>query len=146
MANNTSSDCGCSDSLGLPVGFTGAAGSPGSISLNYAIGAAPFTNTTTTYVEAGRLIFSTTAADPFTVLRSNVWVSAGTGSMRVIDLVTSTVVYENVNLTSTSTTNIETVTGKSFYSSTGSILSVQVKHNTAGGSVINIATSLFSYS
>jgi len=147
MANNTSSSCNsCNSDLGLPIGLTGAAGAPSILALSYTIGGSPFAAATTTYEEAGRFIFSNTAADPFTALRTNVWVSAGEGSMRVIDLITSTVVYENTSITSTSATNVEVVTGQSIYNVSSAILAVQVKHNTAAGATINIATSTFSYS
>src|SRR3989337_836246 len=97
---NTSSCNGCDSELGLPVGATGAAGAPGFLSLNFILGGSPFSNSTTSYVEAGRFIFSNTFAEPFTALKTNVWVDGGTGSMRVRDLITGTVVYANTNITS----------------------------------------------
>src|SRR3990167_6538722 len=140
--SNTS--CGCDSDLGLPIGLTGAAGAPGFHSMSYTLAGSPFTNTTTTYIEAGRFIFSNAFADPFTALETNVWVNGGTGSMRVIDLVTSTVVYENAAITSTSAVNIETAIAQSIYKVASAILAVQVR---AGASqTISIASSTFYFS
>src|SRR3990167_3772639 len=125
MASNSSS-C-CDSDLGLPVGSTGPAGAPSFHSMSYTIGGAPYITTSTSYEEVGRFIFSNTIADPFTKIKNNVWMSAGTGSMRVIDLITSTVIYENTAITSTSAVNIETVTGQSVYNATSAIVAVQVK-------------------
>lgn len=142
--SNTSSCNDCAESLGLPIGLTGAAGAPGFHSLSYTLGGSPFINSTTSYIEAGRFVFSNTFADPFTALKTNVWVNGGTGSMRVIDLITSTVVYETTAITSTSTTNIETAISLSVYNVTSAILSIQIK--ASSGQNCSIGSSTFYYS
>ena len=139
--SNTS---GCCDSdLGLPIGLTGAVGAPGFHSMSYTLAGSPFSAATTTYEEAGRFVFSNTFAAPFTGLKTNVWVSGGTGSMRIIDLITSDVVYETTAITSTSAVNIETAIGLSIYNVASAILAVQVK--ASASQTISIATSLFYY-
>lgn len=144
MSVNTSCDCDCDDELGLPVGPAGAAGDPGFLNLSYVVAGAPFNTSSTSYVEVGRFIFSNTIADPFEAIRNNVWVSAGTGSLRVKDLITGNVLYENTNITATSSTNIETVTGQSIYNVTSAIIAVEVKQQN-GANSISIASSIFYY-
>ena len=145
MANNTSACSECDSELGLPVGDKGAKGAPSILSISHTIGGSPFTASTTSYVEAGRFIFSSTYATPFTAFWANVWVSAGTGSLRIIDLSTSTVIYEKTNITSTSAVNVEAITGQSIYITSLSIIAVQVKHNTASGATTNIGCTTFYY-
>lgn len=144
MANNVSVNCSdCDSDLGLPIGLTGAAGAPGFHSMSYTLFGSPASNSTTSYVEAGRFIFSNAFATPFTALKTNVWVDGGTGSMRVIDLITSAVVYENTAITSTSATNIETAIAQSIYNVSSAILSVQIK--ASSGQITFIGSSTFYY-
>lgn len=145
MSNNTSCGCECDEDLGLPVGATGAAGVPAFHSMSYTVSGSPLATVSTNYIEAGRFVFSNTMATPFTALKTNVWMSAGTGSMRIIDLITSVVIYENTAITSTSAINIETITGQSIYNVVSAIIAVQVKTQNAANT-INVASSTFYYS
>lgn len=145
MSNNISANCDdCDDDLGLPIGPAGAKGEPSILALSYTIGGAPFISTSTSYVEVGRFPFSNTIADPFEGIKNNVWVSGGTGKLRVRDLVSGTVIYENTNITSTSATNIETVTGQSVYDVANALVVIEVAHATGGANSISIgATTLY---
>lgn len=145
MANNTSGgSCGCDSSLGLPIGATGARGAASFHAMSFTIAGSPLTTSSTSYVEAGRFVFSNTLADPFTAIKTNIWVSAGTGSLRIKDLVTGNTIYENTSITSTSNINIETVTSQSVYNTTGAIVAVEIKQQN-GANTISIGSSTFYY-
>jgi hypothetical protein len=145
MSNNTSCICGdCDDSLGLPIGATGEAGAPGSQALSYIIGGAPFISVSTTYQEVGRIVFSNAIADPFTAVKNNVWMSGGTGSLKISDLATGNTIYENTNITATTAYNIETATGISAYNAAASVIVIEVKTQNIANT-ISIGSTLFYY-
>jgi hypothetical protein len=149
MSTNTSSDCGCDSDLGLPVGATGATGDPSVLNLSYSIGGAPFITTSTSYTEVGRFISNTTFAAAFTGIKNNVWMSAGTGSLRVMAYNTGNpagiLIYENTSITSTSVTNIETATGQTIYTSADFLITVEVKtQNIANSLSINCSTFYYT--
>jgi hypothetical protein len=125
MSNGCCNDC---DGLGLPVGPTGPAGKPAFIAISCIEGGAAFvTSNSVSFSTVQEIVFSTSMADPFDALKYNVWVSGGTGSFRIRDKVTNTVIYQNTNITSTSNINIETDTGQSIMPSAGAILAIEVK-------------------
>ena len=144
MSNNTSDNCcGDCDGLGLPVGSTGDAGFPAFLNLSYSVfGSIPFNNTTV-YAEAGRFIFSNTISTAFNSMKTNIYVTAGAGSLRIRDLISGNVLYTNTNITSASTINIETVTGQDFYDVTNAIIVIEFKHNTGGANSTFIGSSTF---
>lgn len=148
MSNNTScNNCECDDDLGLPIGATGSAGLPAFIALNYMVAGSPFVNSTASYKEAGRFIFSNTIATPFDSMKTNVWVSGGTGSLEVFIYNAANPaglqVYQNAAITSTLAYNVETITGQSFYNAANTIIAVRVK--AGAGQSIKIGSSIFYY-
>lgn len=138
----------CNSDLGLPVGATGATGAPGFHAINYVIGGAPFITVSTNYIEVGRFILNTSFATAFDSIKTNIWMSAGTGSMRIMAYNTANPagiqVYENTAITSTTVTNIETVTGQTIYTATDFIIAVEVKTQNSANT-LSIGTSVFYY-
>lgn len=149
MSNNTSNlNCGCSSDLGLPVGATGATGNPSVLNLSYIIAGAPFATISTSYIEVGRFIGNTSFAAEFTGIKNNVWMSAGTGSLRIMAYNNANPagiqLYENTAITATSVTNIETATGQTIYSSTDFIITVEVKTQNIANT-LSIGSTIFYY-
>lgn len=148
MSTNTSSDCGCDTDLGLPVGATGATGDPSVLNLSYVIAGAPFSTVSTSYVEVGRFIANTSFAAAFTAVKNNVYMSAGTGSLRIMAYNTANPagiqIYENTSITSTTVTNIETATGLTVYTSADFLITVEVKSQSASNT-LTIFNSTFYY-
>ena len=144
MSNNCGCDtCNCPDSL--PKGDQGEPGQPSFLALSFISSGVPASTSSITYVELGRFPFSNTIADPFTGIKFNVYVSAGTGSYRIKDLVSSNVIYENTNVTSASAINIETVTGIDIYDVANALIVVEVLHNTGGADSIKAGGISFYY-
>jgi hypothetical protein len=148
MSTNTSSDCGCDSDLGLPVGATGATGAPSVLNLSYIVAGAPFITASTNYIEVGRFIGNTSFAAEFTGIKNNVWMSAGTGSLRIMaynDANPAGIqLYENTAITATSVTNIETITGQTIYSNTDFVITVEVKTQNIANT-LSIGSTIFYY-
>lgn len=143
---NNISSC-CDDTLGLPVGQTGANGTPSFLALSQLSGALslPYTTPSVTFIEVtnGRFIFSNTFSTPFKSLKANVYVSGGVGSLTIVDLISANTLYTNSNITSTSSFNIESAIGLNIYNVPIALISVQVKADV--GQTISIASISFAY-
>jgi hypothetical protein len=139
-------DCGCNEDCGcdgMPKGEKGDAGQPSILALSFINNGIPITNATNSFLELGRFPFSNTIADPFTALKFNVWVSGGTGTFQIRDLISGNVVYINSNVISTSPINIETITGLDIYDVANALLVVEFKATPAAN--INAGGISFYY-
>ena len=133
-------DCDCEEGI---VQNQGDPGQPAFINLNFVIAGAPFSNSTASWVEAGRFIFSTDIADIFTSIRVNAWVSAGTGSFRIKDLISGNVIYTNAAVTSASALNIEIRKALQIYNAASALIAVEIAGS--GANTIFIGSAIFAY-
>lgn len=131
---------------GLPVGDQGPAGDPAFLALPATGTGVPHVDATNAWVEikGSRFQFTTDYSVPFTSHKINIWVSAGTGVYRIRDLISGNTILADKNVTSTSTTNIETTLGLEVYNSTNALIVVEMKSDTAGKS-ITCGTQTFAY-
>jgi len=129
----------------MPIGNQGEKGDPSILAFSFINIFLPTTYGGNTYVELARFPFSNTIAKPFTGFKMNMWTTAGVGSFRIIDLVTSNVIYENTNVTSNSDINIETIEGIDAYDAGNSLLAIQYKHNVGAGDSVCAASATFYY-
>lgn len=146
MSTNTSSNCcGDCDNLGLPVGPVGDPSAPGFLSMSYTIAGSFLGNNTASYIEAGRFVFSNKIASAFSVMRTNIFVTGGSATLRIRDESTGNILYTNTNINSTGSTVIESITGLNVYDVNSAIIVVEFLHQTGGTDWAYIGSSTFSY-
>lgn len=127
---NCNSNQSCNECLSVPVGERGEPGAPGILALNFMISGASASEDSGNYLTIGELPFDGTITNPFTALKANVYVSGEAGSLRIIQKKSpNTVLYENNNISSTSSSNIETATGLSIIPSANEVIQIQIKSN-----------------
>lgn len=137
--------CDCTNE-NLPVGEQGEKGDPAFLALPATGDASPHMDNTNDWVEVkgSRFHFTTLSSKPFSSHKINIWVSAGTGVYRIRDLISGNTILSDKNVTSTSTTNVETTLALEVYNSTNALIVVEMKSDTAGKS-ITCGTQTFGY-
>lgn len=146
MCTNCGNDC-CENCLGVAKGDKGEPGNPAAMFIPSTL-----STTSNTYTAAPPPfpLGTDSVKTPFTAAKFNVYVLAGTGSLRIRDLTNNIVLYENTAITSTSTINIETAiiynsAPLNIVPSANVLLEVEVKHNTGGGGNSIIITGMTLY-
>lgn len=139
---------GCCDDcedLGIPVGDQGEPGLPAFLALPATGDGSPWTDSTNDWVEVSgsRFFFSNAIAKPFTSININIYVSDGTGAYRIKDLISDNVLYENLNIVSTSNENIESAVGLNIYNSTNALIVIEAKSDASES--ISVGTATLAY-
>lgn len=134
---NSCSDDSCSGCLQVPKGDQGDPGAPGILAINFITSGAPVSDSSGTYITVGEFPFDGTIIDPFTALKANIYVSGNTGCLRIRQKkAPNTVLYENTNISSTSSSNVETATALSIIPSADEVVQVQIKTNNTSFSTL----------
>ncbi len=139
------SDCLC-DTL-VPKGDKGDPGAPGGLFMSFIdpTTGGPATITVNTYRTVGEFTFDGTFMEAFTMLKANIYMSAGTGSLRLLRKSNAAVLYENDGgITSTSTSNVETATGLNVIPSANEVVQIQFKSNN-GSATCSFGSITFGY-
>lgn len=131
----------CNGCEGIPQA-QGLPGQPAFLNLNFIISGIPSVNSTNSWKEMGRFIFSKDVAALFTSIRMNIWVTAGTGSYRIKDIVSGTVIYTN-SVTSPSNLNIETKKALQIYNASSAIIAVETQGS--GVNSVFCGSAMFAY-
>lgn len=146
MSNNSNGCCNECDSLGLPVGEQGENGQPAFVAISCFEAGQAYATNSIAYQPVREFTFSNVMGNPLTAYKANIFMTGGTGSIRIKDRVSGLTIDEFSVVSSTSDKNIETRTGFSAYPSAGAIILIEVKSNTGGLNFISIGSISFYYS
>jgi hypothetical protein len=144
MSCDCTSECNCD--LTVPKGDKGDVGPPSALFLSFIdpTTGGPATITANTYRTVGEFVFDYNTMEVFTMLKACIYMSAGTGSFQIVLKSINAVLYENTNVTATSTFNVETATGLSIIPSADEVIQVQFKSNN-GVATCSFSSITFGY-
>lgn len=139
------SECSCDNAI--PKGGQGDPGAPGGLFMSFIdpTTGGPATITANVYRTVGEFTFDGTIMAVFTMLKANIYMSAGTGSLKLVRKSTGATLYENSGgITSTSTSNVETATGINIIPSADEVVQIQFKSNN-GSATCSFGSITFGY-
>ncbi len=134
-------DCDCD--LTIPKGDQGDPGAPSAAFFNLFISGAPASTTSATYLTVLEFVFDAASMEVFDMLKANIYMSAGTGGLKICKKSDGSTLYENAVITATADTNIETATGLDIIPANDQIIQVQIKSN--GTATCFIGSISFGY-
>lgn len=118
--------CDCDKTV--PKGDQGDPGDPMALFMSFITAGAGQATTSTSYVLLGEFIFDAATMEVFTSLKANCYMDGGTGSFK-ISVKGGATLYEKTDVSATSDTNVESVTGLDIVPANDTVVQIFYKSN-----------------